>query len=63
MLAESMERFGRPGQDPIQMMQDAPANATVSDVIPGYMQMVKGAGVRPSPNMASCGLSAMPPPA
>lgn len=55
MLAEGLERFGPANQTPhgleasvLDTLKNAPANATVGDVVPGMTQMIKGAGVRPS---------------
>lgn len=62
MMAESLERFG-PETAPanngwaglggaearvLHALQNAPANAMVSDVVPGFTSLVRGAGVRPS---------------
>lgn len=55
MMAESLERFGPRSATPqaaerdvLQALQNAPDNAMVADVVPGFAQLVKGAGVRPS---------------
>lgn len=55
LAAESLERFSPAGARPdqiegetLQALQQAPPNATVGDALPGWNQLVKGAGVRPS---------------
>lgn len=55
MAAEALERFSPAGANPatleadtLQALRDAPDNATLGDTLPGWTQMVKGAGVRPS---------------
>lgn len=55
MMAESLERFGPRASSPQQAEQqvldalrNAPDNAMVADVAPGFTSLVRGAGVRPS---------------
>jgi hypothetical protein len=55
MMAEALERFGPQSATPQQVeqqalaaLQNAPANAMVADVVPGFTSLVRGAGVRPS---------------
>lgn len=55
MMAEALERFGPQSANPaqaeaqvLQALQNAPDNAMVADVVPGFNSLVRGAGVRPS---------------
>jgi hypothetical protein len=54
-MAEALDRFGPASSTPqqveaqvLQALQDAPDNAMVADVVPGFTSLVRGAGVRPS---------------
>lgn len=55
MMAEALGRFGPESATPaqaeaqvLQALRDAPDNAMVADVVPGFTSLVRGAGVRPS---------------
>lgn len=55
MMAEGLERFGPRTTNPaaverqtLDALRNAPDNATVGDVVPGFTPLVRGAGVRPS---------------
>lgn len=55
MMAEVIDRFGPPSSTPeqaeaqvLQALRDAPDNAMVGDVVPGFSNLTRGAGVRPS---------------